>query len=196
LNTEVHDEIIATFQQQANQSTKELDAETKDIINSLIQHVTSLHGRRKENDDLPEQIDALRNQLNESLKKLEDETQDATSANAQQIQLLRTDTNTILDEMKNQQQVATKEDIDNLREDLMRVSESHGSQEHHDIAEIQDQLWENIHNLKKRIKEIQNKLNDLNIRVHEIIQENEADKHNGTEKDQEQDSVLSLLKNP
>jgi uncharacterized phage infection (PIP) family protein YhgE len=148
-STDVHDEIIASFQQQANQSPKEidalklsltegsnkgLDAETQDIINSLIQQVASLHGRRRENDDLPEQIDALRNQLNESLKKHEDETKDPPSANAQQIQLLRTDTDTILDEMKNQQQVATKEDIDNLREGLMRVSEGLGCQEHHDIA--------------------------------------------------------------
>jgi hypothetical protein len=42
--------------------------------------------------------------------------------------------------MKNQQQVATKEDIDNLREDLKRVSECLGSQEQRDIAEERDQM--------------------------------------------------------
>jgi regulator of replication initiation timing len=54
-------------------------------------------------------------------------------------------------------------------------------------------LSENIDNLKKDIKKLQNKLNDLNIRVHKIIQENEADKLNGTEKDQEQDSNIITL---
>jgi LPS O-antigen subunit length determinant protein (WzzB/FepE family) len=122
-STEGHDEIIAALQHQADQNTKEiealklsltegsnkgLDAETQDIINSLIQQVASLHGERKENDDLPEQIDALRNQLNESLKKLEEETKDAISANSQQIQLLRSDSDANIDTMKNHQQVSTE----------------------------------------------------------------------------------------
>jgi hypothetical protein len=61
-STEVHDEIIATFQHPADHSKKEiealklpltkgsykgLDAETQDIINSLIQHDASLHDERK-----------------------------------------------------------------------------------------------------------------------------------------------------
>jgi hypothetical protein len=36
-------------------------------------------------------------------------------------------------------------------------------------------------------------LNDLNNRVHEILHENEADKLNGTEKDQEQECRISTL---
>jgi uncharacterized phage infection (PIP) family protein YhgE len=97
-------------------------------------------------DDLPEQIEDLKNELKSSLKKVKEENRETTQANSQEI----------LEEMKNLKQVATKEDIDKLREDLKRVSKTLGSQEQHEIAQIDDQLSKHESNLTKELEKISN----------------------------------------